>query len=73
MTTYTVFIEETLCKGTDIEANTIEEALDIARGMYKRSEIILTADDVGTDAQIMAEKQGAETAMDEESTEWTDL
>lgn len=65
---YIVYIEEKLCKGTEIEAETIEEALDKARDMYNKQEIILTADDFGTGADIMAEEVGGG-----ESTEWDEL
>ncbi len=68
MKTYTVFIEEPLCKGTNIKARNIAEALEIAREMYMREEIVFTADDTGTDAQIMAQEVGGG-----EETEWKDL
>ena len=68
MKSYTVFIEQPFCKGTEIQARNIEEALEKAREMYMREEIVFTADDTGTDAQIMAKEVGGG-----EETEWTDL
>lgn len=68
MKSYTVFIEQPFCKGTEIQARNIEEALEKAREMYMREEIVFTADDTGTDAQIMAKEVGGG-----EETEWKDL
>ena len=66
--TFIVYIEEKLCRGTQIEATDIEEAIEKAREMYRNSEIVLDSNDIGTDTQIMAE------AIDQsESTDWSDL
>ena len=42
---YTVEITETLQRRMEIKAVSAEEALLIAKGMYRREEIILDADD----------------------------
>lgn len=63
-----VYIEEKLCRGTEIEASDIDEALEKAREMYRNSEIVLDSNDIGTGPEIMAE------AIDgDESTDWSDL
>jgi len=64
MKTYTVFIEEKLCRGTEIKANSIEEAEEKVIAMYHNSEIILDSSDMGTGAEIMTEEVGGE------STDW---
>ncbi len=69
MKTYNVSIEQPMCKTVAIEAENIDEALEIARKQYNDGLIVITNDDLGTDAQIMAQEEGG----DEESTEWTDL
>lgn len=65
---YNVSIEQPLCKTWEIEAENIDEALEIAREKYNKEEFILTSEDLGTDAQIQAESEDGE-----ESTEWDDL
>lgn len=65
---YNVSIEQPLCKTFEVEAENIDQALDIAREKYNSGEFVLTNDDIGTDAQIQA------SAEDEsESTDWHDL
>lgn len=65
---YNVSIEQPLCKTFEVEAEDIDQALDIAREKYNSGEFVLTNDDIGTDAQIKA------SAEDEsESTDWDDL
>lgn len=67
---YNVSIEQPMCKTFEfeVEAENIDEALEIATQKYNAGEFIIGADDIGTDAQIMA------SADDEsESTEWTDM
>lgn len=68
MEKFNVSIEQPLCKTFEVEANDIDEALEIARGKYNNEEFVLTSDDLGTDAQIMAEAEDGS-----ESTEWHDL
>ena len=65
MKTYTVYIEEKLCKGIDIDAESIEQAEQKAKEMYNNSEIVLDSNDIGTDAEMMT--QCEET---KESTDW---
>ena len=58
-------IEEKLCKTVEIEAENIDEAMEKAGEMYKNSEIVLDSNDMGTDAEMMAEEVGGG-----ESTDW---
>jgi len=74
MKNYVVYIEEKLCRGTEIEAENIEQALDKAREMYRNSEIVLDSNDMGTGAEIMAQEVGINSeAISGESTDWNDL
>lgn len=66
MKKYTVFIEEKLCKGTEIEAENIDDAMEKAKEMYRNEEIVLDSEDAGTDAEIMAESEDGT-----ESTDWS--
>lgn len=66
MKKYTVFIEEKLCKGTEIEAENIDDAMEKAKEMYRNEEIVLDANDMGTDAEMMAESEDGT-----ESTDWS--
>lgn len=65
---FNVSIEQPMCKTFEVEANSIDEALEIAREKWNSEEFIIGPDDIGTDAQIMAE-----SADGAEATEWTDL
>jgi hypothetical protein len=65
---YNVSIEQPLCRSWEIEAETIDEAIELATQRYNAGEYVLTGDDIGTDAQIMA---GAEDGS--ETTDWSDL
>ena len=65
MKKYIVYIEEKLCKGTEVEAENIDEALEKVKKMYRNSEIVLDSNDMGTAPEIMAEEVGGG-----ESTEW---
>ena len=68
MKTYNVYIEEKLCKGISIDAVSIDDAIERVKEMYRNSEIVLTAEDMGTAPEIMA------SAEDEsECTEWSEL
>jgi len=68
MKIYNISIEQPLCKTFPVEAENIDEAIDIAREKYNNEEFVLDSDDIGTDAQIMAQSEDGE-----ESTEWEDL
>lgn len=68
MKSYTVYIEQPLCAGFPVEAESIDDALEIARFKHMSGEFILKADDVSTDAQIMASDDDGS-----EYTEWDDL
>lgn len=65
---YNVSIEQPMCKTFEVEAENIDEALEIARTKYNAGEFVIGPDDTGTDAQAMAEAQDGS-----ESTEWSDL
>lgn len=43
---HTITITETLRKNFTIEADTLEDAIEIAKDKYYREELILTADDI---------------------------
>ena len=45
MEKFTVYIEETLCRAVEVEAETAELAEEIVNRAYQNSEIILGADD----------------------------
>lgn len=45
MAKYKVLVIETLSKEVEVEANSAQEAKVIADAMYKKEEIVLTADD----------------------------
>lgn len=45
MAKYKVLVIETLSKEVEVEANSAQEAKAIADAMYKKEEIVLTADD----------------------------
>ena len=49
---FIVNIEEKLCRGFEVEAETMEEAQEIATKKYNSEEFVLTADDKGTDAEM---------------------
>ncbi len=63
---YTITIEETCTKDFDIEADSAEEAYEIAEQNYKSGEVIL---DPG-ECQF---KQIAITAPSNETTEWREF
>ena len=43
---HTITITETLRKNFTIEADTLEDAIEIAKDKYYKEELILTADDI---------------------------
>lgn len=43
---HTITITETLRKNFTIEADTLEDAIEIAKDKYYREQLILTADDI---------------------------
>lgn len=63
---YNVSIEQPMCKTWEVEAESMEEAEEIAKEKYNSGEWVITNDNIGTDAQIMVEGT-------EESTDWHDL
>lgn len=65
---YNVSIEQPMCVTVEIEAEDIDQALEIAKEKWNNEEIIMTADDYGTEPQIMAQSEdGSET------TDWNDF
>lgn len=68
MKKYNVSIEQPMCKTWEVEAETIEQAIEIATEKYNAGEFIIGADDIGTEALIMA---GSEDG--EEVTDWDSL
>lgn len=65
---YNVSIEQPMCKTWEIEAESLEQAEEIATEKYNNEEFIITNDDLGTDAQIQVEAQD-----ESESTDWHDM
>lgn len=45
MKNFQIAVEETLSRVVEIEAETMEEAIEIANNMYHREQIVLDADD----------------------------
>jgi len=68
MTKYNVSIEQPMCATFEVEAENIDQAIEIATQKYNNEEFVITNDDIGTDAQIMAESEDGT-----EVTEWSDL
>jgi len=70
MKKYNVSIDQPLCKTWEVEAESIDQALEIARDKYMKGDdgFVMDADDTGTDAQIMASAEDGS-----ESTDWDDL
>ena len=65
---FEVSIEQPMVKTWEVLAHDVDEAIEIARAKYNSGEFVIGSDDIGTDAQVMAE------AIDgSESTEWSDL
>lgn len=75
MSKVVVFIEETLCRGTEIdvpdeldldEVQEMEYAEEKAKEMYRNEEIVLTSDDFTGNVCIMAKHEnGAETSWND--------
>lgn len=68
MTKYYITIEQPLCKTWELDADTIEQAHEMASEKYKAGEFVLTSDDIGTSAQIKIQDENNDDAI-----EWTDL
>lgn len=52
--THTIYIEETLYREVEIEAENESDALEKARKMYKDGDIVLDADDfTGVDIELI--------------------
>ncbi len=72
---YNVSIEQPMCKTWEVEADTLEEAEEIAIEKYREGEFVIGADDYGTDAQIMVESEERDELEvgAKESTDWHDF
>ena len=64
MTKFLVNIEQPLCSTFEVEAESAEQAEEIAREKYRNAEFVLGGDDYGTEAvfQVLDEKGEALTA-----------
>lgn len=65
---YNVSIEQPMCKTFEVEAENAEQAIEIATAKYNDGEFVIGPDDIGTDAQIMAEREDGS-----DSVEWSDM
>lgn len=63
---FTVTIEETISKDFKVEAETAEEAMEIAEYKYNRGEFVLEPGN-------LVAKQMAVTSPNDELTEWTEF
>lgn len=71
---FDVTIEQPLCRTWEVEAESAEEALEIARDKYNKEEFVLMSDDTGTDAQVKVDSQELNEYEDaKESIDWTYL
>ena len=68
MNKFNVTIEQPLCKTFEVEAKDIDEALEIGRKNWHNETFVLNNDDIGTDAQIMAEAEDGSECVD-----WSNL
>lgn len=66
--TYTVYIEEKLCKGFETQAETMEQAIEKIKDEYRKGNLFLTMDDTGTGPEMMGEDN--ETG---EQTDWFEI
>ena len=66
MKKYIITIEEMISKNFEVEANTIEEAMEVAEHRYRIGEYIIAPGNLVT-------KQMAVTSPDNELTEWTEF
>lgn len=64
--TYNVSIEQPLCNTWEVQAESLEQAIEIAKEKYNNEEFVLTADMTGTDAVMKVQNQDDES----EETEW---
>ena len=61
---YRVAIEEVCCKEFNVEADTAEEAMDLAIRMYKYGDVVVDGDATVTRRQLCVAEPG------DEMTEW---
>ncbi len=71
--TYHIFIEETLCKRTEVQAESMEEAEKIGIAMYRNSEIVLDSNDFSNEPKIMVEDDDSFHSGEGESTDWNEF
>lgn len=62
---FNVSIEQPMVKTWTVEAENIDEAMEIAKKNWNDGTFVIGPDDIGTDAQMMAEPEDGT-----ESTEW---
>lgn len=62
---FNVSIEQPMVKTWTVEAENIDEAMEIAKKNWNDGTFVIGPDDIGTDAQMMAESEDGT-----ESTEW---
>jgi hypothetical protein len=65
---YNISIEQPMCKTWEIEAESAEQAEEIAKEKYNSGEFVIGPEDTGTDAQIMTEREDGN-----DSPDWHDL
>jgi hypothetical protein len=68
MKKYNVTIEQPMVKTFEVEADSIEQAEDIARTKYNAGEFVIGSDDFGTDAQVQTVSED-----ETEISDWHDL
>jgi hypothetical protein len=68
MKKYNVTIEQPMAKTFEVEADSIEQAEEIAKEKYNSGEFVIGSDDFGTDAQVQTA-----SADDSEIGDWHDL
>lgn len=66
MPKYTIIIEETVSQGFEIEAESAEDAMEIAEQKYNNGEFVLEPGN-------LVSKQMAITSPENEVTEWTEF
>lgn len=67
MKTFKITIEETVSETFDIEAETMEEAMEIAEEQYDEGSLVLEP------GNLVAKQMMAEDEESGESTEWTEF
>lgn len=66
MQKFTITIEETVSQSFNVEAETMEEAMEIAEAKYKSGEFVLEPGDLGAKQMMCEDDKG-------NCTEWTEF